>query len=76
MAFELSPGTKLYGFCNGYFGRDSYAEKLVIASGTWNDTHWILVEDGYGRRKHLNLATGFKPEDVERWKVDEEDDYE
>lgn len=74
MALELNPGTTLYGFCNGYFGRDSYSDKLVIASGTWGDTNWVIVEEGYGKRKHLNMATGFDAADVEHWKVEE--DYE
>jgi hypothetical protein len=34
-------GTKLYGFCNGYFGRDSYDEKIIEAIG--ND--WVVVRD-------------------------------
>ena len=26
-------GTKLYGYCNGYFGRDSYEEKQIVYAG-------------------------------------------
>lgn len=76
MALELNPGTKLYGYCNGYFGRDSYSDKLVIACGTWGDTNWVVVEEGWGTRKALNMAAGFDAEDVERWKKKEEGDYE
>lgn len=29
-------GEKLYGFCDGYFGRDSYSDKEIIMNGfTW-----------------------------------------
>lgn len=29
-------GEKLYGFCDGYFGRDSYSDKVIIMNGlTW-----------------------------------------
>jgi hypothetical protein len=37
-------GTRLHGFCGGYFGRDSYGEKVVEAVGS----DWIVVreEDG------------------------------
>ena len=24
-------GTKIYGYCNGYFGRDDYSAKIIIA---------------------------------------------
>ena len=26
-------GTKIYGYCNGYFGRDDYGAKIIIAEG-------------------------------------------
>lgn len=48
----VGPGDKLYGYCNGYFGRDSYGDKLVIACGTWGDNTWIVVSEN-GR---LNTA--------------------
>lgn len=29
-------GTVIYGFCNGYFGRDDYEDKIIILEGkTW-----------------------------------------
>jgi hypothetical protein len=34
-------GDKLYGFCGGYFGRDSYADKVVEAVGA----DWIVARD-------------------------------
>lgn len=32
-------GKKVYGFCNGYFGRDSYDDKEIIANGL----NWVLA---------------------------------
>lgn len=38
---DVEVGTKLYGFCNGFFGRDSYDDKIVEAVGP----DWIVVRD-------------------------------
>lgn len=35
-------GTTLFGFCNGFFGRDSYEDKVIIASGS----NWIVADSG------------------------------
>lgn len=26
-------GTKIYGYCDGYFGRDDYSDKIIILEG-------------------------------------------
>lgn len=31
-------GKKIYGFCNGYFGRDDYNDKIIILEGE----KWIV----------------------------------
>lgn len=63
----LQLGTKLYGYCNGFFHADYYGEKIVVAFGE----NWIVAieEDGYpnfayfeGRWKDKML------EFVEEWK--------
>lgn len=36
---NLMVGTALYGFCGGYFGRDSYGAKRVEALGA----DWVVV---------------------------------
>lgn len=33
-------GRKLYGYCNGYFGRDSYEDKRIVYAGL----NYIIVE--------------------------------
>jgi hypothetical protein len=32
-------GRKIYGYCSGYFGRDSYADKVIEAEGV----DWIVA---------------------------------
>lgn len=44
-ASTLQVGDTLYGFCEGYFGRDSYSEKTVEAVGR----DWVVArEEGGG----------------------------
>ena len=31
-------GTKIYGYCNGYFGRNDYDDKIIILEGR----RWIV----------------------------------
>lgn len=62
-------GIRIYGFCNGYFGRDSYDNKIIIASGE----DWIVAQTEEG----LNDFASFeKPDDMEllikEWSVKEE----
>jgi hypothetical protein len=70
-------GDTLYGFCNGYFGRDSYGDKRVVAVGKEKGTRWVLAWDRWDNC--LKLAQGFSKEDLEKWakeeEVDEEVDY-
>ena len=37
----VSVGTVLYGFCNGFFGRDSYDDKRIEAIGA----DWVVVRE-------------------------------
>lgn len=60
-------GDVFSGYCNGYFGRDSYGDKSVEALGI----DWILCrEDGGG----VVLATFSNNDEmiemVERWKAE------
>jgi hypothetical protein len=50
-------GTVLYGFCGGYFGRDSYSDKRVEAVGA----DWVVAREEYGSPVMANCA----PEDLE-----------
>jgi len=33
-------GKTIYGYCNGFFGRDDYADKIIIAEGE----NWIVCK--------------------------------
>lgn len=32
-------GKQIYGYCNGYFGRDSYGDKIIIMNGL----NWVVA---------------------------------
>lgn len=57
MASLLAVGTVLYGFCNGFFGRDSYEDKRVEAFGA----DWIVARDDQGRVHFANFEEGWLP---------------
>lgn len=38
-------GKTLFGFCNGYFGRDSYSNKKIVYAGN----NYIVAENDYGK---------------------------
>lgn len=54
---QLRVGAKLYGYCGGTFGRDSYGDKFVEAIG--ND--WVVVRER--DTDHPQFFTG-DPEDL------------
>lgn len=66
----MSPGTTLHGYCNGYFGRDSYGEKIVIACGEFNGDLWVVAQEG----DDLVFASGFPQEVVSEWITPESDE--
>jgi len=41
---SIKIGTLLNGYCNGFFGRDSYGEKRVEATGA----DWVVVREENG----------------------------
>ena len=43
MSIEI--GTLLNGYCNGFFGRDSYGEKRIEGSGV----DWVVVREEDGK---------------------------
>lgn len=49
---ELQIGDILTGFCEGFFGRDSYGQKIVVAVGR----DWVVVKEAQG----FNFATGHR----------------
>jgi hypothetical protein len=64
-------GTRLYGFCNGYFGRDSYGTKIVLAFGYRRGRLWIVADsEPYG---DIVLATGVPEDLVGEWTEGDEE---
>lgn len=61
-------GDTLYGFCNGYFGRDSYGDKRVVGIGQDGGIRWIVAREG----KWLVFAEGFSKDQLKEWTVEEE----
>lgn len=78
-------GEILYGFCNGYFGRDSYENKHVESFGK----DWVVCRDKDGiihfavfdeTKPHYTLISTIKSENrtepfwdmVDRWRTPEE----
>lgn len=51
----IQVGTILYGYCGGFFGRDSYEDKTVEAYGK----DWVVCRDDQGR---LHTAGGEHPD--------------
>jgi len=59
-------GEKIYGFCNGYFGRDDYEDKLCILV---NNKFAVFVYDN-GYATVLNYIKALDIETVNEWKID------
>ncbi len=70
---DITVGATLYGFCNGYFGRDSYGPKRIIAKGREDGVRWVVVKN---ERGGIQCASGFSKEDIQMWAKEEiPDDY-
>jgi hypothetical protein len=54
MSQIIRVGSVLYGFCGGYFGRDSYSDKRVEAIGA----DWIVARDKRGEPVFAISDTG------------------
>jgi len=54
-------GTKLYGYCDGYFGTDSYGDKRVEAIGA----DWVVARELGGEERAL--FAGATPNELEKY---------
>lgn len=62
-------GIQIYGFCNGYFGRDSYSDKIIIASGT----NWIVGKSDDGSNEFASFDNEEEMENlIGKWGIEEE----
>ena len=72
--FEV--GDRIYGFCNGFFGRDCYKNKICVMS---NDGFAVFVDldNGYARvLNYIDLYDSFCDDEkiqeaINSWKVQE-----
>lgn len=71
----MNIGRKIYGYCNGYFGRDDYENKIIILEGKL----WIVCAY-LGCENNRVTCVNFESEQekqncIDRWsKYDEEDE--
>ena len=64
-------GRMIYGFCNGYFGRDSYRNKRIEAEGI----DWVVARplDSEAHPQFVSFASvEEKDELLVKWSVEEE----
>lgn len=60
-------GIQLFGFCNGFFGRDSYEDKIIIASGD----DWLVAKNDNGISEFASFGSGDIMEElIADWKDD------
>lgn len=64
LAQMLPVGTMLFGYCDGYFGRDSYTDKEVEAVGV----DWVVVRTDWGPEFAAIPEEMIDAEMFERWK--------
>ena len=68
-------GKRIYGFCNGFFGRDDYDDKIIVYE-TPKSICCIYVDDSY--KDILTVATfdseKEKQEYINQWSI-KEDEY-
>jgi len=56
MPIEIKIGTVLHGFCNGFFGRDSYNDKVIEGIGK----DWVVARDECGNAVFADFPDGWK----------------
>ncbi len=65
-------GDVLYGYCNGFFGRDSYAPKICVMVRA---KYAVFEYDG-GNGTVLNISDSLSSEGVSKWKLPESGNYD
>ena len=67
-------GTKIYGYCNGYFGRDDYESKIIILEGK----KWIVCAYIYSYSDRVTCVNfdseAEKIECIKRWSERDEEE--
>lgn len=61
-------GVKIFGFCNGYFGRDSYDDKMIIANGE----NWIVTKNDREQTEFASFDdTNEMKQMIGRWQTED-----
>lgn len=61
-------GDRIYGFCNGYFGRDDYDTKICVSVTNKYAVFQYLDGDFEGNAVVLNYPDRLDKETVNEWK--------
>lgn len=65
---KIKVGTKLYGFCNGYFGRDSFEDKECIAKGKYKGIKYAtFFISGSSFSERIVTVSGTNLKDLAKW---------
>ena len=60
-------GVRLHGYCNGYFGRDDYDDKIIIAEGKkWILCSYLSIDNDYVTCVNFDTEEE-KEECIKRW---------
>lgn len=73
---SISPGRILYGFCNGFFGRDSWNDKVIVASGIERGEAWIVAREASFLDSDLVFASGIPLELPSEWGIEPSTDID
>ena len=69
----FSCGDTLYGFCNGYFGRDDYDTKICVMVTNKYAVFQYLDGEFEENATVLNFKEELDKEFVDKWKIEETD---
>lgn len=67
----FKPGDVLYGYCQGYFGRDDYWTKTCVSV---RPKYAVFEYNDTGYATTLNYSESLERADIEEWKKPEEDE--
>ena len=68
----FSVGDTIYGFCNGYFGRDNYDDKVCVMVMSRYAVFESVLGDYVGNAVVLNNPERFDLETINKWKRKDE----
>lgn len=64
-------GDTIYGYCNGYFGRDDYDDKICVLVNSKYAVFQYTDGEMEGKATVLNYRDNITKDDVDNWKIKE-----